>query len=1520
MRKRILIKKVLCVALSALVVATALPSTGLDVLAAQPEEATEDASSGDAPGEETGEETQTGNPDEENGEEVTSEESNVIDATSEYWEVGMITGRIVNGCIWKFYDDGTLVIRDYTQGITEQSSDWGFGNYKNQFKKVDMDITEGYNLQDMFYYASSLEEAVIKVKHASGSAYGMFRGCSQLTSLDVSAFDTSDIANMSYMFYDCSKIKTLDLSSFDTSKVTNMSYMFRNCNALETILFDNWDTAKVTNMAYMFQNCYALKNMDVSEWNTQSVTYMQTMFAQCQSLEAIDFTNWDVSNVTYMYEMFYGCKSLKRLDLSGFVTTKLQEAYSLFYGCSSLTEVKLDQFDTSNISNFGSFFSNCSSLTGIDLSMFDTANAKYFNDMFYNCSGLKTLDLSGFNTEKGYTMYRMFYGCSSLETLDLSSFNTANVNQMHYMFAECTSLKSVDLSSFDTSYAYYVYAMFYNCTNLESLDLSNFDFTKAGSYSDFLTGCVSLKELKTITNLPNSTTIALPYEMQDTDGNPYTALPKQSAESITLTLNETVASGYVDGYKWELTSDGVLTIRDDDGNNTSGTTTSFAEYKQRVTAIDMDVTSAKKLDSLFSNYSYLEIATIKTKNCDVTSMQSMFSNCGRLKRVDLSGMNTTGVSSMAYMFNNCYALEEVNLSGVDTSKVANFSGMFYQCQKLKQLDLSGFNTSNAANMYCMFAGCSSLESINLTSFDTKNVADMSYMFSECSKLETLDVTTFNTSKVTNMYRMFADCHNLKSLDVTSFDTARCSNFHYMFYACAKLESLDLSNFIINYSRVSGFLSGCNSLQKIKAVTNLTFAITLPYEMYDADNVPYTELPLELPEEVWLVKNGVSIPVEVTFESKNYSLVPGKETQLKLVNLPGDVLATNFVFTSMNPEVAAVDATGKVTALAIGSTRIVATYENYRCICLVEVKNSDFEVKEIEAVTYTGAQITPQVKVYDNGVLLKEGTDYTLKYANNTVVADKTAKKAPSVTITGIKNYTGKVTKTFSIIPYDATGANISAKLSQDSFVVKNTVQKPVPVITFNGKKLSANKDYTFSYPDTSEGAYQKEGEYEVKVDFINNFTGSLTLKYTIKDGILISKAKIQKIPDMKYTGSAIKPVPEIIYNKTTLVEGTDFTCEYFNNRALGTATIKITGKGEYFGTTQVTFKIVGTDISKASVTGLTDCVYTGSAITQNVKVSLDNGTTFLELGKDYIVSYENNVNAGTAKIKITGVGSYQGTITKTFKITPYDLEKNEGNRVTNFPTSDISVSYEKSGAKPAVSLKFNGKAMNLSTDCTITYANNKAVAASTDKKAPTITIKGKGNFKGTVSVPFTITQTNLSTLTMTAEDVVYVNKAGKFVSTPVITDKAGQKLKAGTDYDKNVTYTCNGFVLNPQTYILPAGSQITVTVTGIGNYTGELSTTYRIATAPIKSAKITVKSKTYTGSAITLSPSDIKVTIGKQTLKYGTDYQIIGYSNNIATGNANVTIKGIGNYAGTKTVKFKIVPKNFLDFLFSILS
>ena len=84
----------------------------------------------------------------------------------------------------------------------------------------------------------------------------MFDGCSKLTSLDLSSFNTSQVTNMSYMFRNCSKLTSLDVSSFNTSQVTNMSYMFYGYSALTTIYVSElWDTTKVTSSSSMFRNC-----------------------------------------------------------------------------------------------------------------------------------------------------------------------------------------------------------------------------------------------------------------------------------------------------------------------------------------------------------------------------------------------------------------------------------------------------------------------------------------------------------------------------------------------------------------------------------------------------------------------------------------------------------------------------------------------------------------------------------------------------------------------------------------------------------------------------------------------------------------------------------------------------------------------------------------------------------------------------------------------------------------------------------------------------------------------------------------------------------------------------------------------------------------------------------------------------------------------------------------------------------------------------------------------------------------
>jgi surface protein len=83
----------------------------------------------------------------------------------------------------------------------------------------------------------------------------MFLGCRNLTTLDLSSFNTSNVTDMNGMFQYCESLTTLDLSNFDTSKVTNMSGMFYACKSLTTLDLSNFNTSKVTNMLDMSSFC-----------------------------------------------------------------------------------------------------------------------------------------------------------------------------------------------------------------------------------------------------------------------------------------------------------------------------------------------------------------------------------------------------------------------------------------------------------------------------------------------------------------------------------------------------------------------------------------------------------------------------------------------------------------------------------------------------------------------------------------------------------------------------------------------------------------------------------------------------------------------------------------------------------------------------------------------------------------------------------------------------------------------------------------------------------------------------------------------------------------------------------------------------------------------------------------------------------------------------------------------------------------------------------------------------------------
>ena len=159
--------------------------------------------------------------------------------------------------------------------------------------------------------------------------------------------------------------------------------------------------------------------------------------------------------------------------------------------------------------------------------------------------------------------------------------------------------------------------------------------------------------------------------------------------------------------------------------------------------------------------------------------------------------------------------------------------------------------------------------------------------------------------------------------------------------------------------------------------------------------------------------------------------------------------------------------------------------------------------------------------------------------------------------------------------------------------------------------------------------------------------------------ISISKASVTlSTSTYAYDGKAKTPSVTVKVGGKTLKNDTDYTVSYSNNTKVGTAKVTITGKGNYTGSVSKTY-IIKNNFKKATVSGISTKAFTGKNITQSITVKY-NGKT-LKNGTDYTVFYSNNKNIGTATVKITGKGSFTGTITKTFKI---NLAKQEIQKLT----------------------------------------------------------------------------------------------------------------------------------------------------------------------------------------------------------------------------------------------------------------
>lgn len=388
------------------------------------------------------------------------------------------------------------------------------------------------------------------------------------------------------------------------------------------------------------------------------------------------------------------------------------------------------------------------------------------------------------------------------------------------------------------------------------------------------------------------------------------------------------------------------------------------------------------------------------------------------------------------------------------------------------------------------------------------------------------------------------------------------------------------------------------------------------------------------------------------------------------------------------------------------------------------------------------------------------------------------------------------------------------------------------------------------------------------------FTGSSA------DAAAVTNCTVSGLTAKTYTGKAQTQSITVKYRNKTLKNGKDYTVSYQNNINAGTAYVIIKGKGSYSGTVKRSFTIKPAIIYKqCTFYKIASQYYTGSQIKPVPKIK--NGTTTLKNGTDFTLTYQNNVNKGTAKVYIKGKGNYSGSCSLTFSIT--------ARPVSTLKITVPSATYNGKAQKPAVTVKYNNYKFKNGTDYTLSYKNNTKIGTAT------VTVKGKGKLSGTKSVTFKINAKPIKNAVITYNNSLTYN--GSTLS-PAVTVKCGNAtLKKNTDY--TVAYSNN----------VNAGTG-TITITGKGIYGGSVKKTFTIKKLGISATAVSgTGNKVYTGSAIKPVPA---VKAGGRTLKNGTDFTV-SYKNNTEPGTATLIVNGKGNYSGSVSKTFKITARAIND-------
>lgn len=553
---------------------------------------------------------------------------------------------------------------------------------------------------------------------------------------------------------------------------------------------------------------------------------------------------------------------------------------------------------------------------------------------------------------------------------------------------------------------------------------------------------------------------------------------------------------------------------------------------------------------------------------------------------------------------------------------------------------------------------------------------------------------------------------------------------------------------------------------------------------------------------------------------------------------------------------------------------------------ITLKNAAIKKLEIDNTSGTGTTITLSgVNTVTQGIT---GTGKLIitgqGQSSLTVDADTAGIQAAELIIqSGVLNITaGDIA--LSADKITISGGTVTATVTRDA--ADNSVIQAAESIVLTGGSIVTNKP---------EGSSMN--------DFSVSDGGSI-----IVDGAVIAGSPVYSVTPTDQQGNALNMVTVTVKDDTGAVlstmqvnSGADIVLSELNVKAADGITnyadsnsgyaLSWSCSGVSYALTDIianvsediTLSAVWTriilNLSGASLVVNGSYVYNGAAQTPAVTVVLDGKT--LVSGTDYDVTYSNNINAGTATVKVTGKDGYQGTVSTSFTIA--------AKSVTGLAYKAIAaMQYTGAALKPAVTVTDGTKTLTQGVDYQVTYSNN--VNPGTGK----VTVTGKGNYTGSRTLTFTIqnppTKTLKSVANLTVDAIAVQGYTGNAI-TPALTIRDGSKLlTAGVDY--TVAYQNNINV-----------GKATAVITGKGDYTGTKAVNFSITiqknavyTVGNFQYKVTKTAAVGTGavSLVKVAKKKAKATIPASIKICGISFQVTEIGTGAFKGDVKLTTLKIG--------------------------